>query len=171
MSAIASTIFWVVVYPHKGKLVTIDQLSFTRKGHMESNESTIPLVDQVRHASKSLGAGMYASLMGTFDFPAPISYIGSTSVGKSIAMVVDRTDPWVLPSHHEPEVPIWAAEVAYQDIIHTIVDPILMPFTVLEEPEEAYLHAWAENSLHSRDYLDMVLPSDEAIMEGHVQTR
>ena len=74
-------------------LVTVDQLSFTRKGRMESNESTIPLVDQVRPTSKCLGAGMYASLMGTFDFPAPINYIGSTSVGKSIATVVDRTDP------------------------------------------------------------------------------
>ena len=41
---------------------------------------------------------MYASLMGTFDLLAPINYIGFTSVGKSIATVVDRTDPWVLPS-------------------------------------------------------------------------
>ena len=55
---------------------------------------------------------MYASLMGTFDLPAPINYIGSTSVGKSIATVVDRTDPWVLPSHNEPEVPLSVAEVA-----------------------------------------------------------
>ena len=49
---------------------------------------------------------MYASLMGTFDLPAPINYMGSTSVGNSIAMIVDRTDPWVLPTHHEPEVPL-----------------------------------------------------------------
>ena len=60
---------------------------------METNESTIPLVEHVRPASKSLGDGMYASLMGTFDIPTPIKYIGSTSVGNSIAMVVDRTDP------------------------------------------------------------------------------
>ena len=45
MSAIASVVFWVVVFPHEGKLVTVDQLSFTRKGRMETNESTIPLVD------------------------------------------------------------------------------------------------------------------------------
>ena len=81
MSAIASIVFQVVVFPHKGNLVTIDQLSFTQKGCMESNESTVPLVDQVKSAIESLGAGMYASLMGTFDFPAPINYIGSTSVG------------------------------------------------------------------------------------------
>ena len=29
MSTIASAIFQVVVFPHKGKLVTVDQLSFT----------------------------------------------------------------------------------------------------------------------------------------------
>ena len=45
MSAIASAIFWVVVFPHEGKLVTVDQLDFTRKGRLESNESVVPLVD------------------------------------------------------------------------------------------------------------------------------
>ena len=65
---------------------------------------------------------MYASLMGTFDLPAPINYIGSTIVGKSIATVVDRTDPWVLSSPHEPEVPLSVVEVAYQAISNTTVD-------------------------------------------------
>ena len=66
----------------------------------------MPLVDQVKPTAQILGAGMYTSLMGTFDIPAPINYIGSTSVGNSISTVVDRTDTWVLPSHHEPEVPL-----------------------------------------------------------------
>ena len=48
MSAIASTMFRVVVFPHEGKLVTIDQLDYTRKGCLDSNESTVPLVDQVK---------------------------------------------------------------------------------------------------------------------------
>ena len=164
MSAIASVVLWVVVFPHEGKLVTVDQLGFTRKGCMETNESTIPLVDQVKPTSESLGVGMYTSLMGTFDIPAPINYLGSTSVGNSIATVVDRIDPWVLPSHHEPEVPLSATEVAYQAIVYNNVDPILVPLTVLEELEEAYLCAWAENTLHSRDCLDMVFPSNEAIL-------
>ena len=101
MYSIASAILQVVVFPHKGKLVTVDQLSFTQKCRMETNESTVPLVDQVRPTSKILGDGMYASLMGTFDIPSLINYLSSTSVGKSIATVVDRIDPWVLPSHHE----------------------------------------------------------------------
>ena len=73
---------------------------------------------------------MYSSLMGTFDIPAPINYLGHTSVGKSIAMVVDRTNPWVIPSHHEPKVPLSVVEVAYQAIINTTVDPISVPPTV-----------------------------------------
>ena len=130
MSSIASVIFRVVVFPHEGKLVTSDQLSFTQKGSMQTNEPTMPLVDWLKPASESFATGMYVSLMGTFDFPAPINYIGSTSVGRFIAMVVDRTDPWVLPSQHEPEVPLSVVEVAYQAIIHTIIDPISIPLTV-----------------------------------------
>ena len=45
MSAIASAVLRVVVFPHEGKLVIVDQLSVTRKGRMETNESTVPLVD------------------------------------------------------------------------------------------------------------------------------
>ena len=59
MFAIASTVFWVVVFPNEGKLVTVDQLNFTRKGRMESNESTVPLADQVKPTTESLGDGMY----------------------------------------------------------------------------------------------------------------
>ena len=81
-------------------------------------------------------------------------------------MVVDRTDPWVLPSRHELDVPLSAVEVAYKAIIQTTVDPILVPLTVSKELKEAYLPAWEENYLHSRDCLDMVFPCDEAILEA-----
>ena len=57
-------------------------------------------------------------------------------------------------------------EVAYQDITQATVDPIPDPLTVSEDLEEVYLPAWVENSLHSTDCLDMVLPSDEAILES-----
>ena len=50
----------------------------------------MPLVDQVKPAAQSLGVGMYASLMGTFDLLASINYIGSISMGRSIVIVVDE---------------------------------------------------------------------------------
>ena len=57
-------------------------------------------------------------------------------------------------------------EVAYQAITQTTIDPILDPLTVSKDLEEVYFPAWVENSLHSTDCLDMVLPSDEAILEA-----
>ena len=125
---------------------------------METNESTMPLVDQVKLDSESLGTRMYSSLMGTFDILAPINYLGSTSVGKYISKVGDRMDPWVLPSRHEPDVPLSAVEVAYQAIVNTTVDPVMTPSIVSEELAEAYLPAWAENSLYSYYCLNMVFP-------------
>ena len=133
---------------------------------METNESTMPLVDQVKPVSESLGAGMYSSLMGTFDIPTLINYLGSTSVGKSIATIIDGTDPWVLPSHYEPEVPLSVVELGYEYVVNTTVDPILVPPTVSEESEESYLPTWVENSLYNDNYLDMVFPSDKAILEA-----
>ena len=104
--------------------------------------------------------------MGTFNIPTPINYLGSTSVGNSIATFVNRTDPWVLPSHFEPDVLLSVVEVAYQAIINTTFDPILVPPIVSEEPEEGYLPTWAENSLYSDNCLDKVLPPDKAILES-----
>ena len=54
-------------------------------------------------------------------------------MGKSIATVVDRTNPWVLPTPHELEVPLSVVEVAYQDITQAIVDPIPDPLTVSDD--------------------------------------
>ena len=71
-------------------------------------------------------------------------------------MIVNRTDPWVIPTNREPEVPLSVVEVAYQAIAQTTIDPIPVPLIVSEELEEVYLPAWEENSLHSTNCLDMV---------------
>ena len=70
---------------------------------------------------------MYTSLMGTFDISFPINYLGSTSVGKSTAMVLDRNDPWVLPSREEPQVSLSTMEVDYQAISNVVADSITNP--------------------------------------------
>ena len=105
MCAIPSSIFCVLVFPHEGKLVNVDQLTFTQKGRLETTKSTIPLIDDSRLENESLGSRMYTSLMGTFDMSAPINHLGSTSVGKNISTIVDRTDPWVLPLQEGLQVP------------------------------------------------------------------
>ena len=102
--------------------------------HLNINESTIHLIDHTKPTNEKLGAGMYASLMGTFDILAPINYLCST--------------PNVIPSYHEPQVPLSTVELVYQDIIDATVDYIATPSTVLEESEEAYIPSWVENSLY-----------------------
>ena len=44
----------------------------------------------------------------------------------------------------------------------------MTPSLVSEELDETYLSAWVENSTYSYDCLDMVLPSDESIMEAMI---
>ena len=109
---------------------------------------------------------MYASLMGTFDIPAPIYYLGSVSVGKSIVTVINRTNPWVLPSHNEAQVPLSVVKLVYQVVVNATVDSIVTPSTISKESYEAYLPAWVENSLYSYNFLDMVLSSDEPFLEA-----
>ena len=45
---------------------------------------------------------MYTSLMGTFDIPSLINYLGMTNVGKNVSTVVGRTDLWGLSLQDEP---------------------------------------------------------------------
>jgi hypothetical protein len=44
----------------------------------------IPLIENSQTTTKSIGVGMYPSLMGTFNFPAPVSYIHATLVATKI---------------------------------------------------------------------------------------
>ena len=84
---------------------------------------------------------MYTLLMGMFNIPAPLNYLGSTSVGKNISLVVHKTGPWVLPLQEEPQVPLSTIEVAYQAIYNVGDASIVTPPPFLEESDEAYLPA------------------------------
>ena len=99
--------------------------------------------------------------------PSPINYLGMTSVEKNIWTIVDTTDPWIFPSQDDIEVPLLVAKVSYQSIFDATYDSILTP-PISKELDEAYFPAWEENSTYSYEFLDMVLPSDEAIMEAMI---
>jgi hypothetical protein len=44
MHAVVATVFWVLLFPHEGRIVTIDQLSFSRPDP-SSGASTVPMID------------------------------------------------------------------------------------------------------------------------------
>ena len=129
------------------------------------------MIYQVCLANEILGVGMYTSLMETFDFPAPINYIGSTSVGnidftsKGFSSISNKTDPWILPTQDEPKVPLSATIVSYQVIYDVFVDPI-MSLYISKDSNVDYMSAWAANSMYSSVFLDMIFSLDESILES-----
>ena len=69
MKAMVSSIHRVIKLPHKGKIVTIDQLSFCCKNPTQ-REPNLPMVNNSTKAQQNASVGLYPSLMGTFSFPA-----------------------------------------------------------------------------------------------------
>jgi hypothetical protein len=80
-------------------------------------------------------------------------------------------DMWTLPSlsasmegigHHGMSMPLSAAKVAYNIVQQTSPNPDLAPSHALDPVLEPI---WAQDSLATQDPLDLVLPSDEAILK------
>jgi hypothetical protein len=104
MTTIVSSGFHILCFPHEGNIVTIDQLSFAHPSPNASVGPSVPIIDNSQQETENVGVRMYSSLMGTFDFTTPISYINAISSESSSSMrsIPFRTsyfnDPWTLPS-------------------------------------------------------------------------
>jgi hypothetical protein len=178
MQVVVATVFWVLLFPHEGRIVTIDQLSFSRPDPA-LGASTVPMIDNPQPGVINIGVGLCPSLMGTFDYPPPqgdIKFISNHHKVDIFQVSSFRTtyfdDPWILPSpsatmdgtgHPGMSMPLSVAEVAYslvqQTSAHTDPTPA-QEFDPLLEP------IWAQGSLAHTDSLDLVLPFDEAIIEA-----
>jgi hypothetical protein len=178
MQAVVATIFRVLLFPHEGRIVTIDQLSFSRPDPA-LGASTVPLVDNPQANVVNIGVGLCPSLMGTFDFPPPqgdVKFVSTHHKAEIFHVSSFRTtyfnDPWILPSpsdtmeatgHAGMSSPLSAAEVAYSMVQQTSATPDPIP---TQELDPLFEPIWAQNSLVDTDSLDLVLPSDEAIIEA-----
>jgi hypothetical protein len=181
MHAVVATVFWVLLFPHEGRIMTIDQLSFSRPDP-SSGASTVPMIDNPQPDIVNVGVGLCPPLMGTFDYPPPSGDV------KMISVVPDQpraeifqvssfrmtyfTDPWTLPSpsasmegtgHPGMSMPLSTTEVAYSIVQQASADPDLTPAPELDPVLEPI---WAQDSLATTDSLDLVFPSDEAILEA-----
>jgi hypothetical protein len=178
MQAVVATIIGVLLFPHEGRIVTIDQLSFSRPDPA-LGASTVPLVDNPQAGVVNIGVGLCPSLMGTFDFPPPqgdVKFISTHHKADIFHVSSFRTtyftDPWILPSpsdtmeatgHAGMSSPLSAAEVAYSTVQQTSATPDPIPAPELDPLFEPI---WAQNSLVDTDSLDLVLPSDKAIIQA-----
>ena len=65
---------------------------------------SIPMIDNSQSTTKNIGVRMYSSLMGTFDFMAPIHHVYAMSSRPVLSMrsipfcTSYFSDPWTLPS-------------------------------------------------------------------------
>jgi hypothetical protein len=70
MQAVVATIFWVLLFPHEDRIMTIDQLSFS-KPDPSFGVSAVPMIDNPQPGVVNVGVGLCPYLMGTFDYPPP----------------------------------------------------------------------------------------------------
>jgi hypothetical protein len=70
MQEVVTTVFWVLLFPHEGRIVTTDQLSFSHPDP-SSRESMVSMIDNPQYDIINIGFGFFPPLMGIFDYPPP----------------------------------------------------------------------------------------------------
>jgi hypothetical protein len=178
MQAVVATVFRVLLFPHEGRIVTIDQLSFSRPDPA-LGASTVPMVENPPAGVVNIGVGLCPSLMGTFDYPPPhgdVKFVSTHHKAEIFQVSSFPTtyfeDPWILPSpsaamdetgHSGMPMPLSSAEAAYSLVQPASAnpDPILAP-----ELDPLHKPIWAQSSLATTDSLDLVLPPDEVVIEA-----
>jgi hypothetical protein len=177
MQVVFATIFRVLLFPHEGWIMTIDQLSFSYP-NPSSGASMVPMIDNSQPDIINIGVGLCPPLMGTFDYLHPSDDVKFISDQPKVEIfqvssfcMTYLNDPWTLPSpstmmegtrQQGMDMPLSTTEVAYSIVQQASVDPDLTP---AQELDLILKPNWAPSSLADTDPLDLVLPSDEAIIE------
>ena len=88
MLYLPSTLFRLLKFPHEGKIITVDQLSF----FTSSSKNNVPYVDQIPNPPDSVGPGLFKDpiLMGIFPILPPNTV--------QVNMISRSGDLWIIPS-------------------------------------------------------------------------
>jgi hypothetical protein len=79
MIVIISSIFFTLFFPHDGKIMTVDQLSFEYASPNGLVGLSIPMDDNYQPTTENIDVKMCSYIMRTFDFMAMIHHIYSMS--------------------------------------------------------------------------------------------
>ena len=73
MKVVASTVFWLLSFPHQGKIIIVNQLDFCTLDLRPQANSSVPLISDSLSNAQSIGTGLFKDpcLMGVFPLPAP----------------------------------------------------------------------------------------------------
>jgi hypothetical protein len=82
MTVVILPVFWIICFPHEGRIVTIDQVASNLSDATTNPRNIVPWIQKSQKAIESIGCGMYPSLMGSFEFPAMNSYVWDTSANR-----------------------------------------------------------------------------------------
>jgi hypothetical protein len=178
MQDMVATVFQVLLFPHEGRIVTINQLSFSRPDPA-LGASMVLMIDNPQPSVINVGVGLCPSLMGTFDHPSPHGDINFISNHHKVDIFQVSSfcttyfeDPWILPSpsatidetgHPGMSMPLSDDEVAYSLAQHASANSDLTPAQDLDPLLEPI---WAQGSLANTDSLDLVLPFDKVVIEA-----
>jgi hypothetical protein len=178
MQVVVATVFQVLLFPHEGQIVTIDQLSFSRPDPL-LGASMVLMIDNPQLGVVNVGVGLCPSLMGTFDYSPPQGDIKLISNHHKVDIfqvssfrMTYFNDLWILPSpsammdgigHSDMSMPLSVAEVVYSVVQEASVDT---DPTLAQELDSTLEPIWAQGSLIETDSLDLVLLSSEAIIEA-----
>ena len=121
MTAIVSSVFRLIKFPHNGKIVTIDQLTY-----FSSDPASLDSIQHVSNTTipyKDVGVGLikYFGLLGTFSFPPPNVSPSYSTINMISSNTIAFNDPSVVPSNSEVDsfgdaMPLSPFEIAYQAI-------------------------------------------------------
>jgi hypothetical protein len=158
--------------------VTIDQLSFSRPDPA-LGASTVPMINNAQAGVVNVGVGLCPSLLGTFNYLPPhddVKFISNHQKAEIFHVSTFRRtyfeDLWILPSpsatmdetgHSDTSMPLSTTEVVYSLVQQASANPDPTPAQELDTPLEPI---WAQGSLANIDSLDLVFPSDEAVIEA-----
>jgi hypothetical protein len=131
MQAVVAKVFRVLLFPHEGWIVSIDQLSFSHP-NPSSGVSTIPMIDNPQPKIVNVGVGLFPPLIGPFNYlplTDNVHYIlavPNQPRAEIFQISLFRTtyfsNMWTLPSpsstmegigNHGMAMPLSAVEVAY----------------------------------------------------------
>jgi hypothetical protein len=137
------------------------------------------MIDNPQLGIVNIGVGLCPPLMGTFNYPPPQGDVKFISDHHKVEIfqvssfhMTYFNDLWILPSpsatmegtrHHGMSMPFSIVEEAYSLVQQASTDTDPTPAQELDPILEII---WAQGSLVDIDSLDLVFPSDEAIIEA-----
>ena len=121
MTAVVSSIFHLIMFPHKGKIVKIDQLSYYSSD--PASTDSIQHIGKLTSHYKDVRVGLLKDLdlLGTFSLPTPNVQLPIANINMITSSTMSFDDPWIVPPESDFDsfngpMPLSPFELAYQNV-------------------------------------------------------